>query len=515
MGSKLKVLFLSLIAMFCISCFSVNAQAQEHVFGKIHAAITIPEDYTVITENTIDAASQWLLANNKTKEDVLDDFAVRGVLLQAWNTKGDACLEVTATKDETSEMIFDVDEQSAEARGAWRVSFHPKNIYEDQGFDYKSSNWKNMGGDIGRFLVLKYNHETDGVRDYSAHSRKTIKNGYIISIDMKVFGRNLTTQDNTALNKIWKTWRFTKIEPLTNVATARISLTDSPLKETKNRKVVIAGNATEGVEFTAVVMSLSSTNPDIIKATADKRDKFEIPIVFAQQGVYLITVTANYNGEDLIEWAFPVTFRETLLAVDFSAEIPSVITTDELKIKGAGEPGAQIQILMNDKPLANKRITSEGKFSLSFDTSKEGDYTIVLVFSKKGLQNRRFKFDFKREQTLEQKDQLIIDASVKPTYKGLLENIDKYKGTLINSQVYITNIQKIDNQYLLTVAYSKKGEEYADLAYILSDTEVSDDLINSSVNMFSEYLGFANESLLLQNNEIAGNIPLLKLNLIK
>ncbi|NMD37575.1 MAG: hypothetical protein GYA87_02705 [Christensenellaceae bacterium] len=515
MGSKFKVLFLSLAVILCLVGFAANAQAQEYVFGKINAAITIPDDYTVITENTIDAASQWLLTNEKTKEAVLDDFAVRGVLLQAWNEKGDACLEVTAVKDETSEMIFDVDEQSSDARGAWRVSFYPKNLYEDQGFSYKSSNWKNMGGDIGRFLVLKYNHETDGVRDYSAHSRKTIKNGFIISIDMKVFGRNLTTQDNTALNKIWKTWRFTKIEPLTNVAKAKISLTDSPLKETKSRKVSIAGNATEGVEFTAVVMSLSSTNPDIIKVTADKRNKFEIPIIFAQQGVYLITVTANYNGEELIEWAFPVTFRETLLAVDFSAEVPTVVTTDELKIRGAGEPGAQIQILMNDKPLANKRITSEGKFSLTFDTSKEGDYTIVLVFSKKGLQNRRFKFDFKREQTLEQKNQIIIDASVKPTYKGLLENIDKYKGKLIYSQVYITNIQNINSQNVLTVAYSKKGEEYADIAYVISDTEISDDLLNNTVDIYSEYLGLANEGLLLQNNEIADNIPLLKLNLIK
>lgn len=501
---KTKLLLVSIL--FCM--LAGVAFATEYNFASIHATITIPEDYTVLQLNNLEHREDLISAKNLNIEDIKTDFETRGVLLQAW--KDDTILEVSAVKNDRSNLIFDVDKQSEEVRGGWRTSFYPKNEYLDQGYDYKSSAWKNFGKNVGRFLVQKYTHTVNGIKDYNAFARRTIKNGFEITVEMKALNRNVVTLDNTNLNKIFKTFVFTKTEDLSGAASARVNITKYPLSESKDRKVEIAGEAEQGVEFTAAVMSLGAQEPIIIKAEANNKNRFSIPITFSKQGVYLITLNATNNGEEIGEWAFPVTYREGLLAVDIN-EVPEFITTDEYKIRGTAEPGASIQILMNDKTIGNKRVTREGKFVITLDTKAEGYYEVVLVFDKRDLKTRRFKLSFTRKMSEEESTEKLIIASLTASYTNLLKKSENYINKNVKFTAYVESIDEQDNGNVIKIAYSKKNNQYLNYAFLITESNLSPDIVGKKIGGVAEFLGLTNEIILNLELQSDSEIPILKL----
>ncbi len=48
--------------------------------------------------------------------------------------------------------------------------------------------------------------------------RRTIRNGYTITVDMQVYGRNVSGADNTALNKVFDSFGFTQALPVPGAA---------------------------------------------------------------------------------------------------------------------------------------------------------------------------------------------------------------------------------------------------------------------------------------------------------
>ena len=94
--------------------------------------------------------------------------------------------------------------------------------------------------------------------------------------------------------------------PLPPKASARILITDEPPAETNEQEFEIEGTAAEGVTLTAVVMGLSYPEPIVTEATAGKNGKFSLPINLPREGVFLITITGEYQGEEVVELAYPV-----------------------------------------------------------------------------------------------------------------------------------------------------------------------------------------------------------------
>ena len=58
--------------------------------------------------------------------------------------------------------------------------------FKAEGYKIESAEWKKTAQ--GRFLMLKYKRNWNG-ETYRGYARKTIKNGYTILLDYKVFGR--------------------------------------------------------------------------------------------------------------------------------------------------------------------------------------------------------------------------------------------------------------------------------------------------------------------------------------
>lgn len=501
---KTKLILLSVLLIL----FTGAALAAEYGFSSIHASINIPEEYTVLQLNNLEHNEAFLKEKNLSVEQVTADFEARGVLLQAW--KGDTILEVNAVQNENSKLIFDVDRQSEEVRGGWRTSFFPRNEYVDKGYEYKSSTWKNFGKNVGRFLIQKYSHNVNGIKDYSAFSRRTIKNGYEIAVEMKVFNRNVTTPDNTALNKIFKSFVFTRTEEMSATAAARVNITKIPPTESKDRKIEIAGEAEEGIEFTAAVMSLGAEEPQIVRAQASNKNKFSIPVTFSKQGVYLITLNATSKGEEIGEWAFPVTYREGLLSVDIN-EVPDVVTTDETKIRGTAEAGATIQVLMNDKTIGNKRVNREGKFVITLNTKEEGSYEVVLVFNKKDLKTRRFKLAFTRKVSQEQSVDRMVSVALSATYPNLMKVGDKFLNKNIKFTAHVESIEEKENGTVVKLAYTKKNNRLSNYAFLISESSLSQDLVGRKISGVAEFLGLSDVVTLNLDLQSDTGIPILKL----
>lgn len=457
----LLLVFLALVCMPAI--------AETYVFDDLYASMEVPDTYTVLTPQTLASREAWLQSHGTTLSAATEDFEARGVLLQAWNEEGDACFELRARQDETTQLIFDVNEQSQQVRGQYRTSHYPDNEYP--GYDFSASEWKNTAN--GRFLVLRYTRREGGEVLYRGFMRRTIRNGYEIDFDMQVRGRNVTNKDNNNLNNIWETFRFIEVQPLPPAAAAKINIDEIPPEETNEQTFTLSGTAAEGAKLSAVTMGLSYPDPILNEVTVGKNGKFSMDIRLPREGVFLVTLTGEYQGEEVVEFAYPVTYQRTLLAVNFTSKPETVVTEDTVKIAGRGEPGSTIQVFVDSEQVMTKRVTTAGKFSIELDVNEEGQHEALLVFSKKGLADRRFTFNFSRKWTDGDMLKYLKQQAIAPTYAKLNSKIADYEGRIMGYRAYLTDVAQSGDDYILTMALSRKNGKYGNIILVATGEEPS------------------------------------------
>ena len=463
-----KILFV--LTLILAVCFCAAATAETYIIDEIKASLDIPSEYVVLTESNLSNYDQWLRARGSSMEETLADFRARGVKLQAWADENTRCFEVRAIKNQRIDMIYDVNEQSEAVRRDYRTSHYPNNEYE--GYDFASSEWKNTG-ENGRFLILKYVMRDSSEILYRGLMRRTIRNGYQIDLDMQVYGRKTTDTDNSKLNKIWNTFKFIDIDPLPPKAAAKISFTSEPPEETNQKSFTIAGSAEAGVKFTAVLMRLNDPAPVVVEAVANKNKTFSLPINLPKDGVYVITLTAEYHENEVLELIYPVTYQSTLLAVNFTSEPGNVATQEQVKFAGTAEPGASMQVLVNGEAFVDKKVTAEGKFSVTVEAPEEGPYEVALIFSKKGLADRRFSYSFTRKWTDGDMMAYLQKQSISPTYTQLLSGMANYEGRIMAFKSYILDISPSGDEYIIRMAMNRKNGQYYNIFLVTTDDEPS------------------------------------------
>lgn len=445
-----------------LALFSVPAMAEIYIFDELYASMEVPDSYTVLTRKNIDGYDTWLSGRGTSAEDTLADFDARGVLLQAWSEANDLCFELRAVQDERAQMIFDVNEQTTEVRGEYRTGHYPDNVYPN--YEFKSSEWKNTAN--GRFLCLQYLYRDGGEVLHRGYMRRTIRNGYEIDFDMRVLGRSLTNKDNTSLNKIWDTFKFIEVLELPPKAAAKINITSAPPEESNEQSFAIEGTASEGVKLTAVTMGLSHPEPIVTEVLVGSNGKFSMPIHLPREGVFLTTITGEYQDQEIIELAYPVTYQRTLLAVNFTKKPPEVVQQDDLKITGTGEPGASIQVFVDGEAPFGKRVTAAGKFAVEVELKEEGEHEIILVFSKKGLADRRFTFHVNRKWTDADMMNYLRKQAISPTYSQLNKNIQNYAGRIMGYRAYIMDVAQSGEESIITMALSRKNGKYGSIVLV-------------------------------------------------
>jgi hypothetical protein len=478
----------ALLALLWLALPNAAARAETYVFDQLLASVVVPDTYVVITPDNVAANAEWLQARGIASEDAANDMLARGVLLQCWNAEGDTRLELTAVQNDRTLNVFDINEQTSSVRAKYRLSHYPDNDDIASGREYLSADWKNTKE--GRFLILRYIQRANGELDHRGLMRRTIRNGFEITFDMQVYGRAPSNKDNSALNKVWESFHFVEVQPLPAAASAKVNITEAPPAETNEPSFNLAGTAASGVRFTAVVMGLSYPNPMLTEAEVGANGKFKLPIKLPKEGVFMVTVTAELNGEEVMELAYPVTYQRTLLTVNVTTAVPEQVTADTFTILGTSTPGATIQIFVNDEAVDTKKVTAAGRFKVEVDTSAEGEYAVVLAFSKNGLADRRVSYAFARVWSQADMIRQLKSEAISPGYGTLTNKIAGYDGRIMGYKCYLLEATQAGEDWILKMALTKKGDAYSGILLVTTN-EAPTVAVGTRVMMYGRCVGMS------------------------
>lgn len=469
---KTKKIVLTFTIMLLLLLFCRFSLADTTLtFEAISATCSLNDAYIVLTPDNLSQHLEWITNAGTTVEALQEDFASRGVLCQAWDKAKEFCCEITAVQDDEATRYFDLDQQTKAIRNTYRSEHLKGEKYKNEGYKIQSAEWKTSSLN-GKFLQLKYKR-TVGEETYRGYARRTIRNGYTITIDLQVFGRALKNTDKTRLDKIMGGWSFTQINKLSgdNVE-GIVTFEEAPPAETNTGKFTLSGTCLPGLHMIGAAIRMSSTESVLFETDSTPKGKFSMDVALPEEGVWLMTVTVENSTGILQEIPFDITtYQSTLLPVNFSSEIPDSISTDELVIEGKTIKGVSVQCIVSGADTYNKQIRTNGNgtFRFKLDTSKEGEYDIVLVFQKKAMTIRRFTYKAVRAFTEEDVRRHTKATAVKPSYSTLKKKIAGYTGKVLTYNAYVTDIQQSGDEWIIfTALKSSKKKGYSNMIVLIS-----------------------------------------------
>lgn len=490
----MRKLLLSLLFLTCMLLPAV-VLADSFTFAEQGASCQIDSnEYTIITADNVERQTDWLSSHNTTAASVQDDFATRGVLLQAWSKTDDVCIEISAIQDSYAVQYHDINQVTENERKNYRLghSSDKTGEWRAQGYDYESgAAWKNYKS-IGRFLQLEYTRTVNG-QTYQGYARKTIRNGWHFHIDYQVFGRSLKkTADTKALEEVMGAWKFVEITSRPATSATRLIFTSIPPQETNTGKFTVAGSGSSGLKIIGVIMRMSTREVHQIETTIDSKGKFELDVKLPGEGFWQMTYTV-LNGDTVVEEGHfdPITYDDMLLTVSMNSELPATmeLVGNSLTISGKTMKQTKVQCIVDGRYEKSITTNNNGTFSFTIDTSEEGLYNITLIFQKKNYDDRRFRCEAIRIFTDEDLKQSIRDEAIHPEYTSLLKKLQDYRGRYFLYTLHIKEVTQTATGYLTFAGMSKtKSGVYKNLV-VIRTTEKPTWRAGLSVRMYLKCLG--------------------------
>ena len=457
--------------LLCLACVSLlfvaSALAETYTFNEFHATIDIPRDYEVVlTQYNLSSNSDWLSAQGMDFDATQNEFESEGVFLKAFDAENNRTFVITAVKDPDSEMYFDLNLQSEAMRKEFRTN-HTNGVgYSIVGYTYSSAQWGNYGNTTLRFLRTKYRLRQEGTQVCTGYQRRTIRNGYTITLDMQVRGREAKDADNSALETLMKSFKFTEILPMPKEPVT-LSITSAPPTETNEDTFTIKGKTEKKANVTINVVSLGNGGSKSYPASVAKNGSFSAKITLSAQGVYSITVTTTTEEGDSVSRLYSVTYQKGMLPVDITLS-PAALLADETVISGSTIHGAKTQLSVSGPVNFSKTATSQS-FKFKVDTSAPGTYQFILAVTKKGLVDRVFTYTAERKYTEEELAAMVRSSAKRVTYQQLSKSTSDGKNVVFTG--YVASINPSINEWVLTVAMTKNGDSYKNNVYVISKTD--------------------------------------------
>ena len=488
---KKKLLCALLVMLAAVLALGVALADQEITLSEIGARMSIPDTYVVLTKENLGEHEEFLARIGKSREVVEADWAERGVLLQAWwADKLDACMEVRAVQDDDAKAYFDLDQQPKSMRNDFKLSHLKGNKYKDLGYSIKSAEWKKqtLGGN---FLAIKYKRTLEDGKVYWGYARKTVRNGYTITLDYQVYDRGVFKYDEDRLNKMANRVEFLTSGDVPATATGTsllpegsnpdqtgvlVQYTAVPPAETDTGEFMVEGTCLPECHLIGVVMRMATTaTPYLFETDAGKNGKFKLKVTLPEEGTWLMTLTVEKGDQTIAEQAFDVTnYSKTLIPVTMERDIPEALSGNETVLSGTTIRNVTVQcIVTNGTMTYDKTVKTNGtgKFKFEIPTELQADYDMTLVFSKKNYDTRRITGTAKRELTQADIDARNRSNAVKPNYATLVKKLDVYTGKVLNYKVFIVSTEQNGDEWIITAALRKNGKTYKDFIYIITQED--------------------------------------------
>ncbi|MBQ9264820.1 MAG: hypothetical protein IJ189_11530 [Clostridia bacterium] len=459
--------------LFCLACLmllmTASALADTYTFNEIYASVDIPNDYEVVlTPYNLSSNASWMETQGMDYDATLNEFEAEGILLKAYDAENNRIFVLTALNDLDGQTYFDLNNQDESMRKEFRTN-HTNGIgYSTLGYAYSSAKWANYKGTTLRFLQTKYTLRQEGEQVCSGYQRRTIRNGYTITLDMQVRGRAAKDTDNTALEKIMKTFAFSQILPMPEVP-VKLTVSSTPPTETNDDTFTIKGTTGKNAKVNVTVISLGSGGSKNYNVIASGSGVFSVKVTLPGQGVYSVTLTSETEGAKVAQRLYSVTYRKGMLPVDVTLS-PGEDLGDSTTISGSTVRGASIQLSVSG-PITYNKKTTNSNFKFTVDTSAAGTYQFVLAVTKKGLEDRVFTYTASRTYSEVEMNSKLRSSAKKVTYAQLTKNVAEGKAVSFSS--YITAINPSINEWVLTVATTKSGNTYKNSVYVICKEEPS------------------------------------------
>lgn len=502
-----KCFFWILLLLLTAACAFASADT-EYQLAPCSGKLSINEvDYIVLTPENMDDHPDLLSHIGKTKEELLADWTERGVQLQAWNRKLNGCLEVTVVQDQEASQYYDLEQQTRQVRNEYLKLHKGSGRFSEEGFTiFSPVEWKKqkLGGN---FLKFEYKRAV-GTKTWRGLIRKTVRNGYTVTLDYQVYDRLPTGTDETKLNRIANTVSFESVAPAsvddtgagtgTGTAPGAVSaagllqITAGPPAETNSDTFTVEGITTPGAHVIGVVMRWSSSTPLKFNTDASRAGKFKLKVTLPEEGVWLLTLNLEVNGTIVAEEIFnTTTYNKTTLPVVLDAEIPEQLSSDELVISGKTSKGVTIQCIVSNGTTTfddTVRTNGTGKFKFKVPTAMEADYDITLAFSKKNYDTKRLNYRTTRKVTAEDIKARAATKAIHPSYAALTKKLDTYIGQPMVYTVYITDVKQIDEEWVITAALKKNNKGYKEFLVFMAGEDPGLE-IDSKVKLYGTCVG--------------------------
>ena len=459
------------VLLVCALAVGVTAAETLQLTGARGSVEVDSTSYIVLTHSNLSQHPDWLESHGTTSDAMLEDWDARGVVAQAWTRGDDVCIEVSSLVDDAAQQFYNIDSVTADMRATYRMNHLNGNYYGSAGYTYTSVSWSKLKNS-GRWLALEYRYAS-GSSSHRGIQYRTVRNGYTITIDYQIYGRETLKADSKAMKTIMGTYRFSEVVSKPANYVSKVIFTDQPPTETTTGKFKVAGTCDEGMHLTAVAMRMSSSDKVVVEDTAGKTGKFSMSFQLPSEGIWLVTVTVDKNGVETENKIFDITtYQPSLLKVTWTDPIPEKLTADTVMISGTTLKGTTVQCIVNDGSYSKQVVTGgKGTFSFKIPTEQAGDYEIVLVFQKKGYDTRRFTGVANRNISEEEVREKARTSAVKPAYTTLVEKIKGYTGKVLTYQMYTVSVSRSGDEWVMIMAMSSTKNGYKNYVAVTCDEE--------------------------------------------
>jgi hypothetical protein len=459
---------LTILTLLCLTA-AFPVLAESYAFDVFHAGLSLPDGVyeTVLTPDNLASHEAFIQARGGTVAGWEADFKARGIWLQAYDQDTDRVLVVSALRDVDGQRYFDINEHPSSVRAEYRKSHGRGGAWSVLGYHYESITWKNYKS--GRFLQLRYSQRQGGELVNRGYQRRTIRNGYTITIDLQVYGRNVTGADEKALSKVFDTFSFTQVLPVPELPITLSEAATAPV-ETNRRAFTMKGETKGEAKLSAVVMSFTDTQGQIFNTTADKKGRYSLPIELPKEGSYLMTLTVEYPGLESLTKSYSVTYQEGLLPAIIAAPPPEIFPQDSFSLMGKTESGVDVTLSVNGAE-SKKKTGRDGEFSFKINTSAEGGYNMNLTLSKKGFSDRVFTYNASRLISQQAKDEALRQKAISPAYADIASSPERFDGQLLRYTGYLVSKEDAAGEWILRIALDKTDAGYQNAMVVTAESD--------------------------------------------
>lgn len=498
-----------LVLVLEAACLADNA-GKKVSMPDIDASVSVPASYTAITPET--ARDHMALFPGMTIDDVERMMILDDISMQAFSPSKDVTLTIIAKQgDEKASMYHDIERYTSEMRGEIRAYYQNRDNFEEDGIRYSDVEWTNKTG-RGRMLLMNYTVREGEETIARGRQAFTIRNGLLFTLDMRVNGRKLSGEDESAFETMLDTMAF-PTDPNMPLLPVGLEL-DAPIPlEVHKDTFTVRGKTTKGARVSAYYQPDDSDAVPITSVDASSGGAFRMDITLPNEGDTRIYIVASLNGFEDSDVGGWVSYEPKRIPVTFDSYPDAVVTDAQVVISGKTLSGVSIQCMEGDM---NKKVRtgSGGSFSFRLKADTEGEREVVLSMTRDGFENRRFTFNFHREWLMEDYVKRLDKDVQSLSYENLSENGQKYIGRIVRYTGNVIDISESEGRIYVELATEKDkdGIWRNRIVAIADDMEIPFS-VDDSVALYFEVTG---ESYEVQDSSFefdgqSTNMPSVKL----